>query len=60
MASSDSLPHEGGVSLRPEPPVATKHATVRYLHIREGESADNEQIESWVRQAAKLPGERLF
>jgi hypothetical protein len=49
-----------GASLHPVPPGTSKHESVRYFHIHEGEPADDEQLESWVRQAAELPGEELF
>lgn len=51
-----------GSSLRPPPPGASKHKEVRYLDIREGELDDHAyqtRLESWVKQAGKLPGERL-
>ena len=48
-----------GASLRPLPPVASKQAEVRYLHVREGETIDEAQFTDWVRQASKLPGERM-
>jgi hypothetical protein len=40
------------------PPGESKHKTVRYLDIREGE-LDEGQLADWVRQASQLPGERL-
>ena len=49
-----------GASLRPVPPVASKHERVRYFHIHEGEEIDEEVEGGWVKQAAGLPGERLF
>jgi len=49
-----------GASLRPLPPVASKHQTVRYLHIHEDDRIDEERLASWIRQAAALPGENLF
>jgi hypothetical protein len=47
-----------GVSLQPIPPGASKHKTVRYLDIREGE-LDEAQLADWVKQASRLPGERM-
>ena len=47
-----------GRSLSPMPPGESKHKTVRYLDIREGE-LDEGQLADWVRQASQLPGERL-
>jgi hypothetical protein len=48
-----------GASLRPLPPVASKDPKTRYLHLHEGDALDA-QLESWVQQAAQLPGEPLF
>jgi hypothetical protein len=47
-----------GTSLRPVPPGASKHKEVRYLDIREG-ALDEAQFTAWVKQASKLPGERM-
>lgn len=47
-----------GTSLNPVPPGASKHKEVRYLDIREGE-LDEAQFVAWVKQASRLPGERL-
>jgi hypothetical protein len=47
-----------GTSLRPIPPGESKHPEVRYLDIREG-AFDEPQFVAWVKQASKLPGERL-
>lgn len=49
-----------GSSLRPEPPVASKHPRTRYYHIQADEPFDEELLENWIRQAAKLPGDPLF
>ena len=48
-----------GGSLEPPPPVASKHAAVRYLHIHEDEAPDEAQLTDWIRQAAALPGEKM-
>lgn len=50
-----------GSSLRPLPPGESKQKEVRYLDIREEDLAalDEAQIGDWVRQASKLPGERM-
>lgn len=48
-----------GASLRPVPPGVSKHKDVRYLDIHEHDRLDEEQIVYWVRQAARLPGERM-
>jgi hypothetical protein len=47
-----------GASLHPVPPGASKHKDVRYLDIHEGKF-DEAQFADWVKQASKLPGERL-
>jgi hypothetical protein len=47
-----------GTSLRPVPPGESKHKEVRYLDIREGQ-LDEAQFVDWVKQASRLPGERL-
>jgi hypothetical protein len=52
-----------GTSLRPIPPVESKHEEVRYLHIHEGEwgdALDQERLASWIRQASALPGDECF
>ena len=45
-----------GASLQPLPPGASKHKTVRYLDIHEGDELDEAQLTSWVKQAAAVPG----
>ena len=45
-----------GTSLRPMPPGASKSPDVRYLDIHEGDSLDEAQLASWVRQDSELPG----
>jgi hypothetical protein len=47
-----------GVSLRPVPPGESKHEHVRYLNVHEGEF-DEAQFAKWVKQASKLPGEKM-
>ena len=49
-----------GASLRPVPPVESKHAAVRYFHIHEDDAYDEEILACWIRQASALPGERMF
>ena len=44
-----------GAALRPLPPGAGKHETVRYYDVREGE-LDEAQMADWVKQAAASPG----
>ena len=48
-----------GASLKPVPPGASKHKDVRYLDIREDDPIDEAQLADWIKQASKLPGERL-
>ncbi|WOF42669.1 DUF1801 domain-containing protein [Sphingopyxis indica] len=45
-----------GAALDPPPPVASKDADVRYLHIHEGEDVDEDQLARWLKQAAAIPG----
>ena len=47
-----------GASLKPMPAGTSKHPDVRYLDIYEGQF-DEKQFVDWVKQASKLPGERL-
>ena len=48
-----------GASLDPIPPGTSKQKHVRYLDIREDDKLDEEQFAAWVKQARKLPGEKL-
>lgn len=48
-----------GASLRPVPPVESKHKDVRYFHIHEDDQLDEAQLAAWVKQASQLPGERM-
>lgn len=48
-----------GTSLDPEPPKSSKHEEVRYLDIHEDDEIDEKQLVSWIKQAAKLPGEKM-
>ena len=48
-----------GTSLRPMPPVASKTAETRYLHIGEDGTFDEAQFTDWVEQASRLPGEPM-
>ena len=48
-----------GASLRPAPPVESKHQEVRYFHIHEGDEFDEAQFADRVKQASQLPGERM-
>lgn len=48
-----------GAMLDPVPPGASKQKDVRYLDIYEGDELDEAQFADWVRQASRLPGERM-
>ncbi len=48
-----------GTSLRPIPPGASKHKAVRYLDIHDDDRFDEAQFAAWVKQASRLPGERM-
>ena len=48
-----------GASLEPKPPGASKQKDVRYLDIREDDALDEAQFVDWVKQASRLPGERM-
>jgi hypothetical protein len=48
-----------GASLRPPPPGTSKQKEVRYLDIREDDEFDEAQFAAWVKQASRLPGERM-
>jgi hypothetical protein len=48
-----------GTSLRPLPPGASKQKEVRYLDIHEHDPLDEPQLAAWVKQASRLPGERM-
>lgn len=48
-----------GALLEPLPPDASAQKQVRYLHIREKDVMDKKQITAWVKQAAKLPGDKM-
>lgn len=49
-----------GTSLEPVPPVESKNAGTRYVHLFEGEPLDERQLVAWIRQAAALPGADCF
>ena len=48
-----------GASLRPLPPGASKQKDVRYLDIHDNDQFDEARLADWVRQASRLPGERM-
>jgi hypothetical protein len=37
-----------------------QHGRRKYFHIHENEKLDEEQLASWIKQAAGLPGDALF
>lgn len=47
-----------GAHLKPMPPDTSKQKNVRYLNVRQGE-LDEAQFADWVKQACKLPGEKM-
>lgn len=47
-----------GASLKPQPEGKSKYPQVRHYDIREG-ALDESQFAAWVKQAAKLPGEKM-
>ena len=48
-----------GAALVPPPPGASRQKDVRYLDLHEDDPFDEAQIAEWVRQASRLPGERM-
>jgi hypothetical protein len=48
-----------GAALSPVPPVASKMKEVRYFHLFEDDALDEKQFASWIKQASKLPGEKM-
>lgn len=48
-----------GATLRPPPPGLSKSKDVRYLDIHEDDEFDEPQIADWVKQASRLPGEKM-
>jgi hypothetical protein len=48
-----------GLSLRPVPPVESKSQDTRYFHIPEDGQFDEAQFATWVKQASKLPLEKM-
>lgn len=47
-----------GAALDPLPPVGSKQKHVRYFHVPE-EGFDEDRFADWVKQAARLPGEKM-
>lgn len=48
-----------GSEMTPPPPGTSKQPRVRYLDIYETDEIDEAQFVEWVRQASRLPGEKL-
>lgn len=48
-----------GAQLDPPPPGASKQKDVRYLDIYEDKGLDETQFGDWVKQASRLPGEKM-
>ena len=48
-----------GTSLKPAPAVTSKYEAVRYFHIHEDDAIDEAQFADWVKQASRLPGEKM-
>jgi len=48
-----------GRSLRPLPPGASKITDTRYLNIHENDTLDEAELVAWIKQASRLPGERM-
>ena len=48
-----------GAALSPLPPGASKQKDVRYLDIHETDQIDESQFAKWVKQASRLPGQRM-
>jgi hypothetical protein len=48
-----------GMSLRPVPPGESRQKEVRYLDIHQDHQLDEAQLAEWVKQASRLPGERM-
>jgi len=48
-----------GAQLNPLPPDKSTQKAVRYLHIHENDTLDEKQFMAWVKQAMKLPGEKM-
>jgi hypothetical protein len=48
-----------GASLEPVPPGESKQKYVRCLDIREDDELDEARFSAWVKQASRLPGEKM-
>ena len=47
-----------GTELDPPPAEVSKYPAVRYHHVHEGDELE-EQFTQWVKQASRLPGEKM-
>jgi hypothetical protein len=48
-----------GALLNPLPPIGSKSKEARYLHIAEDTDFDEAQFIDWLRQASRMPGEKM-
>ncbi|MGC4073345.1 MAG: DUF1801 domain-containing protein [Nibricoccus sp.] len=48
-----------GAQLEPVPAVTSKMPHVRYFHLHETDDFDQRLFTDWVKQASRLPGEKL-
>ena len=48
-----------GALLKPLPPETSKQKDVRYFHIHEDDDFNESRFADWVKQASKLPGEKM-
>jgi hypothetical protein len=48
-----------GALLQPVPPVASKTAETRYVHLHEADVLDEALMADWIAQASRLPGVRM-
>lgn len=49
-----------GAELEPPPPETSKWERVRYSNLRADDELDDDQLRTWIRQAADLPGDETF
>ncbi len=48
-----------GAKLNPLPPGTSRQANVRYLDIHETDTLDEARFADWVKQASRLPGDKM-
>ncbi len=48
-----------GTSLRPVPEVESRSGDTRYHHVHEDDEFDEDRFADWLKQASRLPGERM-